>query len=558
MSRFSKNSAVASAWVVEVGASHVAVAEFGPGEGAKVRLQQLAMGEIPPTDQAGSTADFARAEVLDALRVALASLRPRGAVTLILPGHHAITKLVRVPAGAEAQREQLISFEAGQALPFALDELYWAHRELGNHEGECEVLVVAAKRDAVQGWVDALKGEGVEVEAVLTAGAAMLPAVPLASSGSSQAILNIGARSTHLVFQEQSRLQMRTLALAGQTVTRSIADQLDQDLGSAEQLKRGVLGGKVDLPADTPAGAATTKATESFSARLALEFKRSLVTQVRQMGMNSPQQLWLCGRGAQVSNLSADLQATGDIEVFAWTIRDACEVAPSVPPDALESDGIGWADLVGAGFARIRDLPVCDLAPPELRAGREAKRRRPRWFIAAALLVVATFLPGVHFHRLAAARTEAARDLQRSAIPVQALREQNQLRLQELDHLRAKTDILTEQVRARDAWAGLMQDLQTGVLSTGDAWLERVQMLSTAPEGVADDNPRLRISGRLLDRENPLSRVSQASFQRATALIAALQDSDHVAFIEGERFDASDPGILRFDFTLVLNPNSNL
>jgi type IV pilus assembly protein PilM len=218
-------------------------------------------------------------------------------------------------------------------------------------------------------------------------------------------------------------------------------------------------------------------------------------------------------------------------------------------------------DLVGAGVAAVAGREPCDLAPPALHAGREAQRRRPRWAIAAALLVLAALLPGVHYHRLAAARLEAARTLRQQTVPVEALREQNQQRLAELDRLQAQVEIISRLVEARQAWAGLLADLQEGLLAVGDVWLEGLQVL---PVEVSADDPasavrmRLRLTGRLLDRENPMSRVSQATHQRATQLLEHLLQSPQVREIEGERFDASEPGVLRFDCTLVVNPTSSL
>jgi type IV pilus assembly protein PilM len=69
---------------------------------------------------------------------------------------------------------------------------------------------------------------------------------------------------------------------------------------------------------------------------------------------------------------------------------------------------------------------------------------------------------------------------------------------------------------------------------------------------------RLRFSGRLLDRENPLSRVSQSSYERVTLLLSRIGESEFVEAVEGERFDASALGILRFDFTVVVNPRKRL
>jgi len=557
MSKLAPKTKSAASWVLEIGASHVAAGEFRKSAAGGVALSQLAFREV------GTVGDSEMDEsaAAEAMRDVADSIRPRGAVTLVLPGHHVITKLVRVPEGAEAQRERLIAFEAGQALPFSLDELYWSHRLVGNHDGECEVLVVAAKRGVVERWVSAVQGAGIEVGTVVSAGLSAMAALPPSTEGTGQVFINIGARSTHLVFREGARFQIRTLALAGQTVSRRIADQLEQGFSAAEQLKRGVFGGMVDLPGDTPAGAVVAQAAETFCARLKLELNRSLVTQVRQNGMTAPAHLWLAGGGAIVPGLAEALAQRDSLEISDWPVDLGCEVAASARDEFEQLRPGRLADLMGAGITEVWGRPVCDLAPPALRAGREAKRQRPRWLIAAALLAFAALLPGWHFQRLTNARLQAVQELQRQAVPVQALRDQNQQRLDELRRLERVVEVLGQRVEARDAWEGLLADLQAGLVQTGDVWLERLQVMpAESGDATAEVTPRLRvrISGRLLDRENPLSRVSQASFQRATQLIDSLLQSPQVDGIEGERFDAGDPGILRFDFTLVMNPRSHL
>jgi len=69
-------------------------------------------------------------------------------------------------------------------------------------------------------------------------------------------VVNVGARTTSLLFMEGERYYVRTLPLAGNTVTQSIAEDLRIDFGSAEALKLQVLSGKSDLPAASPSRAA--------------------------------------------------------------------------------------------------------------------------------------------------------------------------------------------------------------------------------------------------------------------------------------------------------------
>jgi hypothetical protein len=59
-----------------------------------------------------------------------------------------------------------------------------------------------------------------------------------------------------------------------------------------------------------------------------------------------------------------------------------------------------------------------------------------------------------------------------------------------------------------------------------------------------------------IDRQNPLSQVSGNSRRRVETLLQSFEDSPFIQTIENRRFDTSRPGILQFDFSLVVNPET--
>lgn len=563
----SKSSHASRHAVVEIGVSHVAVARFASRAGG-TEMTAFAFRELPVVEDASDGS--ANSERAAALQEVAPILNRRESTTLVIPGHLALTKTIKLPVVASAQREKLIKFEAKQSIPFPLDEVFWDYQTGAESEGELEVLVVAAKSDGVREIVEQAHAAGMVVDRVVPAGIAMggLP------SGTSDGELRvgIGARSTQLLFQTRQTRQLRTLSLAGQTVTRGIADKLDQTLTEAERLKLGVFSGRVELPADTPAGEAVKAAADSFVARLQLEINRSLVTQIRQAGVAAPGTLALTGGGASMPGLGEHLATKWSGAVVELDPLAGIEFAAGVESEVTQAGSNRLAELVGAALGGKES--GINLAPPELGAARDAKRRRPRWMIAAGLLIAALLLPGVHFKRLADARHAAAVELGRRIAPVQALQEENQRNEAKLTRLQTEIAALDDLVKARDAWTALLADLQTSIVTVGDVWLEGLQVMPSPNQSAVSSEPaydaegrpmkpvlpplRLRLSGRFLDRENPLSRVSQSSYERVTALLAQFVESPRVLEVEGERFDASESGILRFDFTLVINPTTHL
>jgi hypothetical protein len=131
-----------------------------------------------------------------------------------------------------------------------------------------------------------------------------------------------------------------------------------------------------------------------------------------------------------------------------------------------------------------------------------------------------------------------------------------------LDETRRQVAELRQIVARRSAWLGFLADLQERLTTIEDAWFEKMKVL---PPSTAAGAPaaaaaplRLAITGGILDRANPRSEVGDETYRRARSLLMSIASSPHVAAIEGERFDHTRPGLLRFDFVLVAKSDTGL
>jgi type IV pilus assembly protein PilM len=141
----------------------------------------------------------------------------------------------------------------------------------------------------------------------------------------------------------------------------------------------------------------------------------------------------------------------------------------------------------------------------------------------------------------------------------------NNEHLAQIEEARKQVAALQGLVATKANWLDFLSDVQTRLAKVGDVWLERVQIVqplsvdASAPvaEGAvaapAAPPLKLAITGRLLDVANPVSNVSPESYERVKKLIASFTGSPFVSSVENERFDNTQPGLLRFDFTLVVN-----
>ncbi len=142
MSLLGKSNRDAVTSVLEVGSSHVTAARF-TRHSSNHRIESFAFREVAESE--GTAGDAVSTETTRAILEVAPTLARKDTVTLIIPGHQALIKTIRVPTAAAAQRDKLIAFEARQNIPFPLDEVVWSSQIRQEVDGEWKVLLVAAK-----------------------------------------------------------------------------------------------------------------------------------------------------------------------------------------------------------------------------------------------------------------------------------------------------------------------------------------------------------------------------------------------------------------------------
>jgi len=523
--------------ILDCGASRTALGVFSR-KGRRLCLDDYAV-EVFPVQSGGEDRwlEHTRA-ALTALRAQLKSGGPAG---LVLPAHLALTKLIKTPRVEPAKREKVIRFEAELGIPYALSDVVWGSVVAAEHDRDSEVLIAAAKLAAVEPLCAAVQAAGFEPRLVLPSPLATLAAFRLvhATPGESALVLNLGARSTTLLHLEGRRFAARTLALGGQSLTQQLAENQDCDLEEAEAIK---LSERSSL--------LTADAMETLATRLAQEITRSVLHFRRQSALENPGRVWLTGGGARLAGLGGALAAKLKVPVERLDVLGAIDIAGGAASRGATGHAHLLADLAGAALTQLRpDQPVLNLLPAPLRRHENRRQRQP-WLLAAAGLAVAALLPPLlHYRTVAAEARHKTEAIERELAPLRERDTRNRANLRQLETARQQVEQLQGVLDRRAGWLNLLSDLQDRLVRVEDVWFERMTVAS------APGTPlRLAVSGRMLDKTNPLSKVSPETFTRVKALLASIVDSPFVASVEGERFNHEQPGILQFDFVLVADP----
>lgn len=506
--------------ILDCGASHTALGIFHRKGSRLILADYAAETFAAPVGRDDCWLENTRA-ALPALR---AKVKGPVSVVVVLPAHLTLNRLFRTPRVGTAQRERIIRFEAAQGLPFDLTDVVWDTVTAGESASDLEVLLTAAKLSPVESLCAAVQAAGFEPRLLLPAPLATLAAFRLAypAQTGSSLVLNLGARATTLLLVGPQRFAVRTLAFNSHDLAPPIARD--------------------------PAGGALA----ALATRLVQEITRSVLHFRRQSGQETPAGVYLAGDGAPLADLAEVLAAKLQVPVGRLDTSGAIEMAGGPMEGAGAGRAFSMTDLIGAAATQLRpDQAVLNLLPPKRRSHENLRRRQP-WLIATAVLTVVALLPPVlHFRTVADEARRKATAIEHELAPLRERDARNRANLAQLDELRRQVVRLQGVHDRRDSWLRLFGDLQDRLGRVGDVWLEKLSVTS----GEKDAPRRLLISGRMLDRTNPLSPVSVETTSRAKALLRDLDQSPqaHVAE-EGQRFDRHQPGILQFTVELVVNP----
>ncbi len=573
---------------VDIGAGHVACGVFTVGASGRLVLQQFALE--PHSSDPSHEARWAL-EITQSLGAVVARNRLSGAAAIAVPGHLALTKFVKTPSVAKDKRVKIVAFEAAENIPYPLEEVVWDHLVVADDGFDLEVMLTAVKFDAMQALCGAADAAGFPVEQATPAGLALCHAFRYNYPKVQEPVIvvNIGARTTNLLFLEGDRFYLRTLALAGNAVTQAVAEELRIDFASAETLKIQVLSGRSDLQAGSPSRAAVQRAATMFAQKLQLEITRSAVNHRRHTGGGAAMAVYLTGGGSLIDELPAVLGERLKLPVERYSELKNVDLSADARAAGAESAAPVLADLVGLATHLVtKNETQASLLPPALTAALAFRKRQPLFIAAAALGVIALAPPIVYFHSVAAATQERISQVDGQLMPLRALEHRNAENLRQIEEATKQITALRGAYETKANWINFFADLQERLVKIEDVWLDKVQVVRPpAPEpGAVVEAPapaqppadgaqpaanpapvpevpkgpplRLTLSGRLLDVANPQSKVSPQSLQRVKQLLASFTSSQFITAVENERFDPSQNGLLRFDFTLVINPKKTL
>jgi type IV pilus assembly protein PilM len=308
-------------------------------------------------------------------------------------GHSVFTRFVKLPPVGGDKVDQIVEFEARQNVPFPINEVSWDYEFVSADDAfEKEVVLVAMKSDSLNELNDQVAAAGIMTSGMDLAPTAIYNAFRYSYPEVDEpaVIIDLGARSTNLIFSDGGRMFTRNILVGGAAVTGAVAKEFGLGFGDAEQQKvsQGFvsLGGGFEDHAD-PGIAALSKVIRNSMTRLHGEVLRTINYYRSQQGGNAPQRIFLCGGGAQLGYVTEFFQEKFKLPVEIFNPLRGVQLGSGVKADAAAADAHLMGELVGLALRVVGACPVeVELVPDAVATARDAAKRAPALIMAGLCL----------------------------------------------------------------------------------------------------------------------------------------------------------------------------
>jgi type IV pilus assembly protein PilM len=342
---------------LDIGSHSVKVVELSrKGRSQEFELSHLGVAPLPP-EAIVQGAFLNSAGIVDAIREAAEKAKIRTKqVAAAVSGHSVIVKKVSLPSMSRDELDEQIRWEAEQYIPFDVNEVnldFQILDEVGT-EGQMDVLLVAAKKDLIDDYVQVISEAGLQPAVIDVAAFAVENAWAAnydVGPDETVALVNIGAQVVNInVVSNGVPTFTRDITTAGNQYTEEIQKALSVGFEEAERLKLGARAGEASnevVPQEVD------KAMQAVTETVIGEISRSLDFYGATSAENRINKVYLSGGSASVSGFKeAFSERTGhDVEI----LNPLSRMLPSskFEPEYLDEVGPSLGVCVGLAMREV-------------------------------------------------------------------------------------------------------------------------------------------------------------------------------------------------------------
>lgn len=452
-------------FALDLGMQTVGLAEFHKLPNGGISLHAFRAVELIADPSADATRPAQIEEAVKELRAAL-KVPAKTAVNVCLPSQSVFARFVKLPGASAEDVVSIIGFEAQQNVPFPIDEVVWDYQIMGQQREESwDVVLVAMKADQLSEVGEAIYRGGLKPQKIDVAPMAIYNTFrynyPEASGCS--LIIDIGARTTNLIFAEGQRVFSRSIPVGGNAISAAIAKEFEQDITLAEKLKieKGFvgLGGAYAEPSD-PTEARVSKIIRNTMTRLHAEIARSISFYRTSQGGSPQSRVYLCGGSVSLSYMSEFFTEKLQTPVeFLNPLRNVTVADPSIA-SGLHTRAHTLAELAGTALREVGDCPIeINLRPPKVVREQDLARRKPLLILSTVCLWLTLGIWWIFLNRATSVTEQVTAGVQSEVSGLSRIAEQVDALFAEQKKLEGVAAPLLLAANERMVWSEILDEL---------------------------------------------------------------------------------------------------
>lgn len=535
---------------LDIGASKLVLAEFDATPGQVPALLNYGIGYFgADIENETDLSAYIVSAIRDIMREHGIKKAP---LVMAVSGQAVFPRFVKLPPVAGDKILQIVQYEAEQNVPFPIDEVVWDYQLIQDEaSGDTNVMLVAVKTDTVVKLTDCVAAAELEPEIVDVAPMALYNLVRFnyPDLEGCTMILDIGSRSSNLIFIEDQRIFSRSMPVAGNAITSELMKEFEVGYDEAEALKKEhgfVAFGGVYAGPDSEVADRVSKVVRNVVTRLHAEVNRSINFYRSQQGGSPPSLVLLCGGSSIIPHTDTFFREKLQVQVEYLNPFLNISVSEGIDAEQAGMDVHMLGEVAGLAVRKALKCPVeINLMPPNLLARKILRKRQPFFALAAVGLVLILLCWWAYFSQ--ARKVFKKREVFVTARIDELTARQKSMEKagKELKGVSGSFDYLSNLSLRRTEWIRLIEAvhecMQDGM------WLTAVRPMSADGVYITD----IEIAGKgFADklRDNPADPPLIEQFRNRLAGREMFTENTKITYQPAQR-----PGDYAREFTILLN-----
>jgi len=429
--------------------------------------------------------EMRRAQIALVVREMMSELHIKhGAVNYALPAQSVFARFVKLPGLEKEKLEKIITFEAQQNVPFPIDDVVWDYQLVGGGlEEQIQVVLVAIKIDLLEDINAGVEEAGLHTSTIDVAPMVLYNAFRYSYPNVNECslLVDIGARTTNVLFIEPRKIFSRSLPIGGSAITAAIAREFGESVEAAETRKKRDgfvgLGGAYAEPSDHDL-ARVSKLARSTMTRLHAELMRSITHYRAQQQGSRPDRIFLCGGAVGMPYMREFFQEKFQLPIEFFNPLRNVTVSETAAASGVANSAHLLGELVGLALRSVTVCPMeLSLLPASVVRRQELERRRPFFIAAAACVVLAMLGWSIYYTRAAQVTQETTALIQQKNASMRGAETQLDKLKKQITALDSVATPLISATNDRDFWPQILEDLNAR-LPQADIWITELAATS--------------------------------------------------------------------------------